>query len=79
MDHGRLLALDTVDNLIAAHGGKTLIVAQRKDGEVRIQTDDPMADLAELHRAGGLLRLRVDRPDLEGVFLNLTGRHLRDN
>ena len=46
---------------------------------MRIQTDDPMADLAELHRAGGLLRLRVDRPDLEMVFLNLTGRHLRDN
>jgi ABC-2 type transport system ATP-binding protein len=79
MDRGRLLALDTVDNLIARHGGKTLIVAQRRDGEVRIQTDDPMADLAELHRAGGLLRLRVDRPNLEGVFLNLTGRHLRDN
>jgi ABC-2 type transport system ATP-binding protein len=79
MDCGRLLALDTVDNLIARHGGKTVIVAERRDGEVRIQTDDPMADLARLHEAGGLLRLRVDKPDLEGVFLNLTGRHLRDN
>jgi ABC-2 type transport system ATP-binding protein len=79
IDHGRLLALDTVDGLISAHGGKALIVAEREDGEIRIETDDPLRELATLHRGGLILRLRVDRPDLESVFLKLTGRHLRDN
>jgi ABC-2 type transport system ATP-binding protein len=79
MDHGRMLALDAVDALIAAHGGKTVITADVPEGQVRIETADPLTELGRLHQNGRLLRLRVDRPDLEGVFLNLTGRHLRDN
>jgi ABC-2 type transport system ATP-binding protein len=79
MDRGKLLALDTVDNLIAAHGGRTVITAELRDGEKRIETDEPMKAIADLHAGGRLVRLRVDQPDLEGVFLNLTGRHLRDN
>jgi ABC-2 type transport system ATP-binding protein len=79
MDRGRLLALDTVDNLVAAHGGKTVIVIETRDGQTRIETDDPLAELAGLQRNREVLRVRIDRPDLEGVFLNLTGRHLRDN
>jgi ABC-2 type transport system ATP-binding protein len=79
MDHGKLLALDTVDNLITAHGGKTMIVAERRDGEICIETDDPMSELAKLQQGARLVRLRVERPNLEGVFLNLTGRHLRDS
>ncbi len=43
VDHGRMLALDTVPRLLAAHGGDA-----------------------------------VDRPDLQHVFLRLTGRELRD-
>ena len=78
MDHGRLLALDTVDDLIAAHGGKSVVTAEGPDGEVRIETDDPLAELARLHALGTLAHYRVDGPDLEVVFLNLTGRHLRD-
>ncbi len=44
----------------------------------RIDTDDPVAELAKLNRDGQLLHLTVDGPDLESVFLHLTGRHLRD-
>lgn len=79
MDHGRMLALDTVEALIAAHGGKTVITAEAGDGEIRIETDDPLDELGKILRRGRVMGLRVDRPDLEGVFLNLTGRHLRDN
>jgi ABC-2 type transport system ATP-binding protein len=79
IDHGKLLALDTVDGLIAAHGGKSIITAERADGEIRIEADDPMAELVRLQDGGRLLRFGVESPDLEGVFLNLTGRHLRDN
>jgi ABC-2 type transport system ATP-binding protein len=79
IDHGKLLALDTVDRLIAAHGGKSTITAERADGEIRIEAIDPMAELVRLQEGGKLLRFSVESPDLEGVFLNLTGRHLRDN
>jgi ABC-2 type transport system ATP-binding protein len=78
IDQGKLLALDTVDWLIAAHGGKSVVTAERPDGETRIETEDPVAELARLQSDGKLLRFRVDAPDLEAVFLNLTGRQLRD-
>jgi ABC-2 type transport system ATP-binding protein len=78
MDHGRLLALDTVERLIAAHGGKSVLLAERTSGEVRVETDDPLAELLRLQKEGPLLRFRVERPDLERVFLHLTGRELRD-
>ena len=42
------------------------------------KTDDPVAELATLQAGGELRRFRVDNPDLESVFLNLTGRQLRD-
>jgi ABC-2 type transport system ATP-binding protein len=79
MDHGRMLALDTVGGLIAAHGGSSVVTAERLSGEVRVETDDPVAELVRLQEGGKLLRFSVESPDLEGVFLNLTGRHLRDN
>jgi ABC-2 type transport system ATP-binding protein len=78
IDHGQVLALDTVDALIAAYGGKSVVRAQTSKGETRIETDDPVAELKRLEETGKLEHFRVDRPDLEQVFLNLTGRHLRD-
>jgi ABC-2 type transport system ATP-binding protein len=78
MDRGKLLALDTVENLIKSHGGKSILTAQRSDREFRIETHDPMAELLKLQESGNLQRFKVDSPDLESVFLNLTGRKLRD-
>ena len=78
LDHGKLLDVDTVDRLIARHGGKSQVSAERADGEIHIETDDPMAELARLQDGGKLIRFSVESPDLERVFLNLTGRNLRD-
>jgi ABC-2 type transport system ATP-binding protein len=78
IDHGRLLALDTVDRLITAHGGKSILLAERTSGEVRVETDNPLAELLRLQKEGPLQRFRVERPNLERVFLHLTGRELRD-
>jgi len=78
LDHGRLLALDTVDNLIATYGGKTTIVAEGTEGRIEIETNDPLGELARLHARAKLTSLSIRNPDLEQVFLNLTGRHLRD-
>ena len=78
IDQGRLLALDTVPRLIADHGGTSALVLQRDGREVRVETDDPVAELSRLATNGGLPPFRLEQPDLEAVFLNLTGRHLRD-
>ncbi len=79
IDHGRLLALDTVEDLIKAHGGMSVIYVDRGKGDERLETEEPMRELVRIHEGGNVLRFKVDMPDLECVFLNLTGRHLRDN
>jgi len=78
IDRGRLLAKDTVDNLIVSHGGKSVVTVQSSTGETRIQTSEPVRELVRRLKTDDVLNVRVDRPDLESVFLNLTGRSLRD-
>ncbi len=78
LDHGRLLALDTVDGLIRTHGQTPRVVIERPDGSQRIETTDPQTELARAWNQPGVLSVRLERPDLESVFLTLTGRSLRD-
>ncbi|MCB9898541.1 MAG: ABC transporter ATP-binding protein [Planctomycetes bacterium] len=93
MDHGRILAIDTVDALVEAHGGLSVVQAElatppasgvevpgRLEGTtLRVDTDRPFELVASLGRGGlDIASLRVERPDLERVFLQLTGRSLRD-
>jgi ABC-2 type transport system ATP-binding protein len=93
MDKGKILALDTVENLIAAHGGDAVVEGElvavpddtttlpgTLDGtHLRINTDQPLETIGQLATEGHRFRtLRIDQPDLEKVFLSLTGRRLRD-
>jgi ABC-2 type transport system ATP-binding protein len=78
IDKGKLLALGTVDELIAAHGGSSVLLARRNGEEFRIETLDPLAELNRLAAAGPVSEFRVERATLEQVFLHLTGRALRD-
>jgi ABC-2 type transport system ATP-binding protein len=93
MDRGRVLDLDSVDALIARHGGRAVVKAelvrppadeailpQPLDGlALRFESDRPLEEVARLTSAGVAFQtLEVARPDLETVFLTLTGRSLRD-
>ena len=93
VDHGKILALDTVGGLIDAHGGNSVVTIELMEkpadpsslpGELdgnrlRIETERPLEQVAELVGTGLKIRqLHVERADLEQVFLNLTGRRLRD-
>ncbi|MCA9245207.1 MAG: ABC transporter ATP-binding protein [Phycisphaerales bacterium] len=78
IDHGRVMALDTVDGLLASHGGKHRVMAQRSTGWAEVASDDPIATLRQLQDEQDLLSFHVERPNLETVFLNLTGRSLRE-
>lgn len=93
MDEGRILALDTVTALLDAHGaGMAVSVELSVDAEppdtvegdlegstLRFEGASPIAVLRRLEEANVPYRsFRVEKPDLESVFLSLTGRALRD-
>ncbi|MCC7177487.1 MAG: ABC transporter ATP-binding protein [Acidobacteria bacterium] len=78
VDRGRLLALGTLDELLAAHGGPAMLVVTTTDGERRVQTTDPLAELSRLAATTTVRDFHVERPTLEQVFLHLTGQSLRD-
>jgi len=78
IDHGRVLALGTVDELVRAHGGEVTVVVERGDEIERMPTAQPLPLIARILESGAATGIRIERPDLEGVFLSLTGRSLRD-
>jgi ABC-2 type transport system ATP-binding protein len=79
MDRGRLLALGTVAELTQQHGGKSVVTIHKGDDtHERIETDDPVREIQRVLSNGHVQNVRIDRPDLESVFLGLTGRSLRD-
>ena len=100
LDHGRILDMDSVENLITRHGGPSHIEAefeerpqdpgkikslisddniQFEENRIRFQTKRPMESLAKLNNSGLRFRsLNIQTANLEDVFLNLTGRRLRD-
>jgi len=79
IDHGKLIALDTVQNLIAQHGGDPLITANIDGVPHREHSSDPVATMARLQEKGKLTEFNMQTPGLEAVFLNLTGRKVRDS
>ncbi|MFO1054576.1 MAG: ABC transporter ATP-binding protein [Planctomycetota bacterium] len=93
VDHGRVLACDRVEALLSAHGARPSVEVELHesptpgmrlpgeyvDGLLRFSVDEPEEALADLRSQGIRWRaLRVQRADLESVFLELTGRSLRD-
>ena len=93
VDHGRILALDTVEALLRAHGGAPTVEIEfpsrpsSLDGgsgtwdgsRWRVQTDRPVEALQRAMGSGqAFSHVSIERATLEDVFLHLTGRLLRD-
>jgi ABC-2 type transport system ATP-binding protein len=93
MDHGAVLDLDTVPALVGRYGGRAVVKAELTrqpadesilpapaDGlSLRFESDRPLEEIGRLSSAGvSFQTLEVTKPDLETVFLTLTGRSLRD-
>ena len=78
MDEGKVLVSGSVGELLANYAKETLILIERPGGETRISTNDPLREVAAALNAGDVSGLRVERADLETVFLSLTGKRLRD-
>lgn len=78
VDHGRVLAVDSIPGLLRAHGGPPRLRVEREGGALLLETDDPLAALNRIAAEGPVQGFQVERPRLEQVFLHLTGRQLRD-
>jgi ABC-2 type transport system ATP-binding protein len=78
VDRGRLLALGSVPQLLAAYRAQPILVAETDHGEERLETADPLGALNRLAAAGTVTSFHLERATLEQVFLHLTGRSLRD-
>lgn len=78
VDGGRLLALDTVPELLRQHGAQPTLVATTPSGQHHLQTADPLAALNRLAAVEPVEAFHVEQATLEQVFLHLTGRSLRD-
>jgi ABC-2 type transport system ATP-binding protein len=100
MDYGKIIDIDSVENLITKHGGPSYIEAELEEKltepdkilafiddrnvrfeetTIRFKTNKPMVSLAKLNQSGvRFVSLKIQTANLEDVFLNLTGRRLRD-
>ena len=92
IDHGKLLDIGSVDQLVDQHGGASVVTGEVKsvpdgielpgtleDNQFRFEADRPLDQVAQLSGQGIQFQtLNITRPDLESVFLSLTGRSLRD-
>jgi linearmycin/streptolysin S transport system ATP-binding protein len=93
MDSGQIRDIGTIEELIERHGGPSRVTAEFEKlpggelpAEVTVeglklhaQTPNPIKLIAKLSDSGVTFRsLHVDKPNLETVFLNLTGTKLRD-
>jgi len=77
LDRGRLVALDTVEALIAEHG----MISRVPDCASESSSDEESSRVVSQSDAmlqESRSRCRGDKGNLEHVFLNLTGRQLRD-
>jgi ABC-2 type transport system ATP-binding protein len=92
LDRGRVLASGSCDELVQRHGGASHVearVGQRpenaelaahwRDGRLSVDTTQPRRLVDHLLSIGSsVTELSVRGPGLEGVFMNLTGRGMRD-
>lgn len=102
MDHGKIVASGTLDELIASIGASNYIIfsisgtdqtpsqllnlpgmRETAPGSFNLTTQDVTRDLAKLFDLASSHQFRLDdirirRPDLDDVFLHITGRNLRD-
>jgi ABC-2 type transport system ATP-binding protein len=81
IDAGKVLTIDTPENLKIEHGRRSVRIRSRQDGEVRetvVDLDDP--DASDRVRAAmaveGLLTVHTEEATLEDIFVEYAGRGL---
>jgi ABC-2 type transport system ATP-binding protein len=78
MDEGKLVAKGSVDELIALHGGESILTVVTSKGKSKIETREPVQEIIRINSEEQIISLKMESPNLEKAFLNITGKHLRD-
>lgn len=78
MDEGKLVANGPVDEIVAAHGGQSILTVETSKGKLRIETSQPVQEIIRINGEEQIISLKMESPNLEKAFLNITGKHLRD-
>ena len=74
LNDGAIAACDAPDNLKLRYARNRIVVRTRSRGTLELTKDAAGPVLTELAQAGELLAVHSDEPNLEEVFLELTGR-----
>ena len=75
LNEGRIVTMGTPQSLTMEHARNRLVVTTRTHGVVELTKDAACADtVRDLLAAGEVLSLHSDEPNLEEVFLELTGK-----
>lgn len=78
LSHGKIVALDTPRELKLLHGRRTatVLLASREEREVRLDSPEDAAQLAEWMRNGQVLTVHSHEGTLADVFIAIAGRPL---
>ncbi len=81
MNEGKIVAIDTPENLKLEHGKRSVKVRRRKDGEVTeeiipLDVADAGEQLKTAIGVEGLMTIHTEEATLENIFIKLTGRGL---
>jgi ABC-2 type transport system ATP-binding protein len=79
MDEGKLVATGTVDEIVARHGGQSILTVETSKGKSKIETSEPVREIIRINSEEQIISLKMESPNLEKAFLNITGKHLRDS
>jgi len=90
IDHGKIVEMGKPEEIIKRSGLKTIIDVETSEDFViegaekldvnkyRLMVNNPEKVLAEILKSGKVLNVMIRKPNLEDVFLKLTGHSLRD-
>ncbi|AAD35474.1 ABC transporter ATP-binding protein [Thermotoga maritima MSB8] len=89
IDHGKIIAEGTPSSLISSSGLKTVVefdcdqdvnvrYLEKKENHYVVETDAPEELIKDLLKNWNVSNIVIRKPNLEDVFLKLTGRDLRE-
>ena len=77
MDGGKIVEMGSPEEMIKRSGLKSVVKAKIDEKEITVETDNPERVVRDLIERGAE-EVNIRKPNLEDVFLHLTGRELRD-
>jgi ABC-2 type transport system ATP-binding protein len=78
LDEGKLVAKGSVEEIVSRYGGQSILTVETSKGKSRIETSEPVQEIIRINTEEQIISLKMESPNLEKAFLNITGKHLRD-